>query len=262
MGVRAEGDDGPLEVRADLVVAADGRHSGTREQAGLTTLSTSTPMDVLWFRVSRRATDVVDFFTGGNGALVAIDRGDYWQLAYTIPTRAYADLERAGLDDFRARVAALAPPLADRVAEIEHRDDIHHLTVRVDRLQRWHRPGLLCIGDAAHAMSPAGGVGINLAIQDAVATDNILGPLVGDGPVPETALARVQARRRWPTRVTQTFQTAILRDLYPKDLGDDTTRHVPPVMRLFRLVPPLRHLTGRFIGLGARPEHISTLRPR
>lgn len=257
VGVRAEDADGPLEIRADLVVAADGRYSSTRDEAGLTTVGTSPPMDVLWFRLSRRPQDHVEFFTGGKGSLVAIDRGDYWQLAYTIPTGAFAELKRGGLDGFRSRIASLAPALAERMTEIDDWNDVHQLTVRVDRLRRWHRPGLLCIGDAAHAMSPAGGVGINLAIQDAVATANLLGRKLAEGSLRDTDLARVQKRRKWPTRVTQAFQTAILRDLYPKDLGDDTADHVPPVMTAFRMLPPLRHLMGRFIGLGARPERIN-----
>ncbi|SEG63065.1 2-polyprenyl-6-methoxyphenol hydroxylase [Nonomuraea solani] len=257
-GVLAETEDGPVEVRADLVIGADGRHSTVRDRAGLTPVSASPPMDVLWFRLPRRPEDRVPFFQGGKGALISIDRGDYWQLAYAIQADAFAELKTAGLPAFRNRVAQLAPALRDRVDHIHDWEAVHRLSVRVDRLPRWHRPGLLCIGDAAHAMSPAGGVGINLAVQDAVATANLLGPLLTRGGEPQDAdLARVQSRRERPARITQAFQLGILRDLYPKNLGDDTTQHVPPIFTAFRTLPPLRHLLGRFIGMGVRPEHIA-----
>ncbi|MFI6391954.1 FAD-dependent oxidoreductase [Nonomuraea sp. NPDC050540] len=255
-GLRATGAEGPIEIRADLVVAADGRHSVLRAQAGLRPLAGSPPMDVLWFRLPRREGERVPFFQGGRGSLVAIDRGDFWQFAYTIPTGAYDRLQASGLPAFHERIAAFVPGLRERVGELGW-SEVHHLAVRVDRLRRWHRPGLLCIGDAAHAMSPAGGVGINLAVQDAVATANLVGPaLRRSGPPPERVLAAVQARRQFPARVTQAFQTTILRDLYPKRLSDDTTEHVPAVFSLFRALPPLRHLMGRFVGLGVRPEHV------
>ncbi|MFI7135861.1 FAD-dependent oxidoreductase [Nonomuraea sp. NPDC050153] len=257
-GVLADTEDGPVEVRADLVIGADGRHSTVRARADLAPVGDSPPMDVLWFRLPRRAPDRVPFFQGGKGALISIDRGDYWQIAYAIPAAAFDELKAAGLAAFRERVAGLAPALRDRVQEIDDWEAVHQLTVRVDRLPLWHRPGLLCIGDAAHAMSPAGGVGINLAVQDAVATANLLGPVLARGGIPEEAdLARVQARRERAARVTQAFQLGILRDLYPKELHDDTTQHVPPIFRAFRALPPLRHLMGRFIGLGARPEHLA-----
>jgi 2-polyprenyl-6-methoxyphenol hydroxylase-like FAD-dependent oxidoreductase len=256
VGVRADTTDGPLELRADLVVGADGRHATTRARAGLKAVVGSPPLDVLWFRLPREPGDRLPFFQGGQGALISIDRTDYWQLAYAIPTDAYTDLRAAGLAGFHRRIAALAPALRDRIDQLDNWDKIHHLTVRVDRLKRWHRPGLLCIGDAAHAMSPAGGVGINLAIQDAVATANLLGPTLRRRRPEERELALVQRRRELPTRITQAFQTGILRDLYPKDLADDTTRHTPPIFSAFRALPPLRHALGRFIGLGVRPEHV------
>ncbi|MFI7633939.1 FAD-dependent oxidoreductase [Nonomuraea sp. NPDC049400] len=256
-GVLADTEDGPVEVRADLVIGADGRHSTVRARAGLSPVSASPPMDVLWFHLPRRPQDRVPFFQGGKGALISIDRGDYWQIAYTIPANAFGELKTAGLPAFRDRVAQLAPALHDRVDQIDW-ETVHHLSVRVDRLPQWHRPGLLCIGDAAHAMSPAGGVGINLAVQDAVATANLLGPLLARGGKPEAAdLARVQSRRERAARVTQAFQLGILRDLYPKNLSDDTTQHVPPIFAAFRMLPPLRHLMGRFVGMGVRPERIS-----
>jgi 2-polyprenyl-6-methoxyphenol hydroxylase-like FAD-dependent oxidoreductase len=255
-GILATGADGDIEIRADLVLAADGRHSTARTKAGLRPIAKSAPLDVLWFRLPRRPDDDVPFFQGGRGVLVSINRGDYWQLAYAIPTDAYSELRQAGLSALQARIAALAPCLSDRVGQIDDWDDVHQLTVRVDRLPRWYRPGLLCIGDAAHAMSPAGGVGINLAIQDAVATANLVGPLLAVGAPSERDLWRVQRRRELPARITQGFQTAILRDLYPRTLSDDTATHVPPVVRVFRWLPALRYVIGRFIGLGVRPEHV------
>ncbi|WP_067824841.1 FAD-dependent oxidoreductase [Actinomadura kijaniata] len=258
-GVLADTEDGPVEVRADLVIGADGRHSTVRAAAGLAPVGSSPPMDVLWFRLPRRPEDQVPFFQGGQGALISIDRGDYWQIAYAIPTDAFGELKAAGLPAFGERVARLAPALADRVDQLDDWEAVHRLSVRVDRLPRWHRPGLLCIGDAAHAMSPAGGVGINLAVQDAVAAANLLGPVLARGDSPSRAdLARVQARRERAARITQAFQLGILRDLYPRDLDDDTTRHVPPIFTAFRALPPLRHLMGRFIGMGVRPEHIAS----
>jgi 2-polyprenyl-6-methoxyphenol hydroxylase-like FAD-dependent oxidoreductase len=256
-GILATGADGEIEIRADLVLAADGRNSTAREKAGLHPIAKSAPLDVLWFRLPRHSSDDVPFFQGGRGALISINRGDYWQLAYAIPTDAYGELRRGGLSEFHARITAMAPCLSDRVADISSWDDVHQLTVRVDRLPTWYRPGLLCIGDAAHAMSPAGGVGINLAIQDAVAAANVLGPILAAGTPCERDLQRIQRRRELPARITQGFQTAILRDLYPRNLADDTTTHVPPVVRLFRWLPMLRFLVGRFIGLGVRPEHVA-----
>ncbi|MCV7196015.1 FAD-dependent oxidoreductase [Mycobacterium angelicum] len=256
-GIHATGEEGEIKIRADLVLGADGRHSTTRAKAGLQPIAKSAPLDVLWFRLPRQSTDDVPFFQGGQGALISINRGKYWQLAYAIPTDAFAELRRAGLSEFHARIAALAPCLSDRVTQIDDWDQVHQLTVRVDRLTRWYRPGLLCIGDAAHAMSPAGGVGINLAIQDATATANLLGPVLTTGAPAERALRRVQRRRDLPTRITQAFQTAVLRDLYPRNLSDNTTTHVPPVVRVFRWLPALRHVVGRVIGLGVRPEHVA-----
>ncbi|MEQ4722997.1 FAD-dependent oxidoreductase [Nonomuraea sp. B19D2] len=259
VGVRATTTQGPLEVRADLVIAADGRHSTAREQAGLEPARSAPPMDVLWFRLPRRQGDQVPFFQNGRGGvLISIDRGDYFQHAYAIPVGDYPKLREAGLPAFHERIGAAAPALADRVTLIDDWEKVHDLTVRVDRLSRWHRPGLLFIGDAAHAMAPAGGVGINLAVQDAVATANLLAPVLRrGGEVSENELAKVQARREWPAKVTQAFQVRVLRGLYPKDLIDDTADHAPLVFDAFRALPPLRHAMGRFIGLGARPEHIT-----
>jgi 2-polyprenyl-6-methoxyphenol hydroxylase-like FAD-dependent oxidoreductase len=257
VGVRATAAEGPFEVHANLVVAADGRHSTCRAQSGLETISEAPFIDVLWFRVARKDNDELPLFQSGKGVVIALNRGDFWQVAYVIPTRAYPELRAAGLAEFHARIAALAPALRDRMRTIDAWDKVHQLTVRVDRLKTWYRPGLLCIGDAAHAMSPAGGVGINLAVQDAVATANILGPKLHLNTLRDSDLPLVQARRELPTRITQKFQVAVLRDLYPKSLDDNTARHTPPIFTAFRMFPPLRYAMGRFIGLGARPEHIS-----
>ena len=256
VGVRAETPEGGLDVRAQLVIGADGRHSMVRRGAALDVAKHTPPMDVLWFRLSRRPDEELPFFRPGRGhVLVCINRGEYWQFAYVIPSRQFDAVKAAGLESLRSSVADLFGPLADRVAELQTWDDIRLLSVSVDRVRRWHRPGLLCIGDAAHAMSPAGGVGINLAVQDAVATANILGPsLRGDGAA---QLGRVQRRREFPTRVTQLIQVRTLRGLYPKDLHDDRSQRMPFAFRLFRRVPALRFVTGRFIGLGVRPEHLA-----
>jgi len=238
-------------------VGADGRHSTVRERAQLEVAASSPPIDVLWFRLSRRPGETLPFFFLGRGrALVCIDRGDYWQIAYVIPSHTYPAVQAAGLAAFRASIAAIVPPLGDRATEIGDWEDVKLLTVRVDRLRRWYRPGLLCIGDAAHAMSPSGGVGINLAIQDAVAAANIVGPTFRAGGPSPGDLHRVQRRRELPTRVTQFVQVHALGGLYPKSIEDDTSKHPPLAFQLFRLLPPLRHLTGYFIGVGMRPEHI------
>lgn len=211
---------------------------------------------MLWFHVSRRATDEVWFFHGGRGALASFNRDSYWQLAYMIPAHAYPEVQRAGLAEFHNRIGSLAPALRDRLHEIDSWDKVHHLTVRVDRLKKWHRPGLLCIGDAAHAMSPAGGFGVNLAVQDAVATANILGPKLRRETLQDSDLTLIQDRRELPAKIAQKFQLGILRDLYPKNLHDDIAEHVPAVVKLFRVLPPLRYAMASFVGLGIRREHI------
>jgi 2-polyprenyl-6-methoxyphenol hydroxylase-like FAD-dependent oxidoreductase len=258
VGIHAETADGSVDVRARLVLAADGRHSIIRRSADMEVVQNSAPMDVLWFRLSRRPDDELSFFRLGPGrALVCVNRGDYWQMAYVIPSGQFDAVKAAGLDTLRSSIAELYPQLADRVKDLDTWDDISFLEVLVDHLRRWFRPGLLCIGDAAHAMSPAGGVGINLAVQDAVATANILGPSLrrGESP-PALELRRVQRRREFPARVAQTVQVRALRGLYPKDLRDDPSRRAPLALRLFSKVAPMRHLVGRFIGIGVRPEHI------
>jgi 2-polyprenyl-6-methoxyphenol hydroxylase-like FAD-dependent oxidoreductase len=256
-GVRAQTPDGPIEVRAELVVGADGRHSRVRELAELQAKSSSPPMDVLWFRLSRRPDETMPFFKSAPGSvLICIDRGQYWQIAYVIPSGTSSSVRAADFDEFHAGVAAKFPEITDRLGELNGWDDAPLLKVRVDRLPEWYRPGLLCIGDAAHAMSPAGGVGINLAIQDAVATANIVGPTLANSGPTVRDLRRVQRRRQLRTRITQAVQTRALKGLYPKNPSDDPSERTPFAFRLFRMFPPLRYLTGYFIGIGIRAEHI------
>jgi 2-polyprenyl-6-methoxyphenol hydroxylase-like FAD-dependent oxidoreductase len=257
-GVQVDTVEGPVNVRADLVIGADGRHSIVRRDADLAVVANSPPMDVLWFRLSRRDNEELPFFQLGAGkVLVCINRGGYWQMAYVIPSGQFGAVKAAGLNTLQSNVVELFPQLADRVPQLDSWDDIYFLQVRVDHLRRWYLPGLLCIGDAAHAMSPAGGVGINLAVQDAVATANILAASLARGQSPSTRdLRRVQRRRKFPARVTQTVQVRALRGLYPKNLSEDPSRRAPFALRLFRRFPPLRYVVGRFIGIGVRPEHI------
>jgi 2-polyprenyl-6-methoxyphenol hydroxylase-like FAD-dependent oxidoreductase len=257
-GVRVSTPEGPFEVLADLVVAADGRRSVVRERAGLEVLDIGAPMDVLWMRVSRRQGDpgqLLGRIEAGQ-MLVMIDRGEYWQCAYLIAKGTAERLRQEGLPNFRAKLVALAPFLGNRAEELQSWDDIKLLTVAVDRVKQWSKPGLLCIGDAAHAMSPAGGVGINLAIQDAVATANILGPLLKDGSVTPGDLAHVQKRREWPTRMTQGLQVLLQNRLIDPVLNSKGPISAPWIVRRLAQWPLFRRLPARLIGIGFRPEHI------
>ncbi|MGH7165813.1 MAG: FAD-dependent oxidoreductase [Nitrospiraceae bacterium] len=258
-GVRATGPGGPLEVQAALVVGADGRHSVVREQAGLQVDEFGAPMDVLWFRLSRSPGDpgqTMGRFDAGR-ILVTINRGEYWQVGYVIPKGSLDEVRGAGLDGFRETIAALAPFARDRVRELRTWDDVKLLTVRVDRLRRWYRPGLLCIGDAAHAMSPVGGVGINLAIQDAVAAANVLAAPLREERHTTGDLRRVQRRRELPTRVTQRLQIIVQRRIITRVLGRRGDRlQLPLALRLLARFPPLRRIPARLIGIGVRPEHV------
>jgi 2-polyprenyl-6-methoxyphenol hydroxylase-like FAD-dependent oxidoreductase len=260
VGLRANTSDGPLEVRAGLVVGADGRHSIVRAEAGLSIEEYGAPMDVLWFHLSRRAGDPGDpvgRFDAGR-IFIMLNRGDYWQCGFVIPKGSRDQLQERGLPAFRDAVAQLSPFMADRVGELRDWELIKLLTVQVDRLRQWYRPGLLCIGDAAHAMSPVGGVGINLAIQDAVATANLLAAPLRDGPVMTEDLRKVQQRREWPTRMTQRVQLAI-QDRVIRRALTNTDRFSPPfAIRLLALIPFLRRIPARMIGLGVRPEHVHT----
>ena len=257
-GVRAAGPAGAVAIAADLVLCADGRRSRMRELAGLVPREFAAPIDVLWFRLSRRDGDpeAAAGRFGSGRILITIDRGDYWQCAAVVPKGGDDAIRARGLDAFRAGIADLAPFLADRTGEIGSFDAVKTLTVTVDRLERWHRPGLLCIGDAAHAMSPVGGVGINLAIQDAVATANRLAGPLRAGRLTEADLARVQARRSRPTRLTQTLQRVIQDRIIAPVLADDGAPLRPPLaLRLLDRLPWLQRFPARIVGLGFRPEH-------
>jgi 2-polyprenyl-6-methoxyphenol hydroxylase-like FAD-dependent oxidoreductase len=258
-GVRAKTPNGVLEIRAPLTVGADGRHSVVRERAGLEVIDLGAPMDVMWMRISRHPTDpaqTLGHFDRGR-ILFLINREDYWQCAFVIPKGTADEIRQRGLKAFHREIAELEPFLKDRVEELRDWKQVSLLTVRVDRLARWFRPGLLCIGDAAHAMSPIGGVGINLAIQDAVAAANILGPKLRQDNVTECDLQAVQRRRNFPTRATQRFQILIQNNVIRRILGSDKALGVPWVLKLLRRWAILRRIPARVIGLGFRPEHVN-----
>ncbi|SFH98799.1 2-polyprenyl-6-methoxyphenol hydroxylase [Bosea sp. OK403] len=260
-GLTGTADGGPLSIRADLVVAADGRHSDIRAASGLKSLDIGAPMDVLWFRLPREASDPGQ--TGGQVAngrlLVTLDRGDYWQCAFVIPKGKLEDLRAAGLPAFRETIVALAPWFADRIETITNWNDVKLLTVAVDRLERWWRPGLICIGDAAHAMSPIGGVGVNLAVQDAVAAANRLAAPLREKRLTDADLAAVQERREFPTRATQRIQVLAQNRIISPLLAradSDAPLGPPFLVKLFGWFPMLRRIPARIVGLGIRPEHI------
>lgn len=259
-GVRALSPEGELEIYADLTIGCDGRHSTLREAAGLKGDDYGAPMDVLWFRLSQKPSDDADTFGHAEAGvlMVMLDRSDYWQCAYVIPKGGIERVKADGLDAFKQRVAALSPFVADRVDELKGWDDIKLLSVTVDRLRNWHRPGLLCIGDAAHAMSPIGGVGINLAIQDAVAAANILAVPLAEGRVSEAHLHEVEQRRLLPVRFTQWLQLMIQRRVIANVLQSKQRIKAPLVFRLMRWLPFLRRIPARLIGVGIRPEHVGT----
>jgi 2-polyprenyl-6-methoxyphenol hydroxylase-like FAD-dependent oxidoreductase len=258
-GLRAKTKRGEIEIRADLTVAADGRHSILREKAGLEVMQLSAPIDVLWMRISRKPSDpgqVLGRIDAGK-FLVMLDRDEYWQCAFLIPKGGLDALREKGLASFREEIAGIAPFLVDRVNELKDWDDIKLLSVAVDRLRRWYRPGMLCIGDAAHAMSPVGGVGINLAIQDAVAAANILADPLSCNSVSERHLENIQRRRMFPTRATQGLQIFIQDRVITPTLKRTTKiQSLPLPLKLLRRMPVLRRIPARVIGIGFRPEHV------
>jgi 2-polyprenyl-6-methoxyphenol hydroxylase-like FAD-dependent oxidoreductase len=257
-GLRALSPAGPLAIKADLVIGADGRHSIVRERAGLAVDDLGAPIDVLWMRLSRRPSDGEEPLgrMSAGKIFVMIDRGDYWQCAYVIPKGGYEEVRARGLDAFRAAIVEVAPAMRDRVDELKSWDDIKLLTVKVDRLRQWYRPGLLCIGDAAHAMSPVGGVGINLAVQDAVAAANILAVALRAGSVGTDELAAVQRRRMFPTRATQWLQLQVQNRFLRRVLASRAQPAPPWPVRLLSRCPWLQRVPARLVGVGVRPEHV------
>jgi 2-polyprenyl-6-methoxyphenol hydroxylase-like FAD-dependent oxidoreductase len=261
VGVRAKTPKGDLEIYGDLVIGADGRHSTIHTRAGFERREFGVPIDVLWMRISKKQGDpkqTFGFFQQGK-LLVLLDRDDYWQAGFVIPKGGFEEIKTRGLSQFQNNIATFAVFLGDRVAELDDWSKIKLLTVQINRLRDWCREGLLCIGDSAHAMSPAGGVGINLAIQDAVATVNLLAGKLRNGPVSVNDLRRVQTRREWPTRLIQGMQVFIHRRVVTGATSDRKTS-LPFVVRLLEWFPVLRQIPARFIGIGPRPEHYCSRR--
>jgi 2-polyprenyl-6-methoxyphenol hydroxylase-like FAD-dependent oxidoreductase len=259
VGVRANTPEGPLEIRADLTIACDGRHSIVRQRADLEVEEIGAPMDVLWFRAGKRASETESVFARVETGkmLVTFDRGDYWQCAYVIAKGQYDAVKARGLDVFRSDVTGMAPILKSGMSDVKTWDDVKPLTVAINRLKRWTLPGLLCIGDAAHAMSPVGGVGVNLAVQDAVATANLLAARLAKGCPTEHELDAVRRRREFPVRITHAMQVIVQNNLISVALKPgDRPLKAPLFARLINAVPWLQGITARFVGLGARPEHV------
>ncbi len=264
-GVRASSPEGELEIQADLVIGADGRASTVRAHSALQVEEFGAPMDVLWFRLSKKAGepgDPMGHFAPGR-ILIMISRSAHWQFGYVIPKGTLADLRARGIEAFRASVAELARFTADRVHEIASWDDVKLLTVAVERLHRWHRPGLLCIGDAAHVMSPIGGVGINLAIQDAVACANRLAGPLREGAPTDADLAAVQRRRLFPTWITQRTQVFVQNRVMARLLAREGSKPLAPPLplRAISRLPVLQRIAARIVGVGVRPEHIARAIP-
>jgi 2-polyprenyl-6-methoxyphenol hydroxylase-like FAD-dependent oxidoreductase len=264
IGVHADTPDGPVEIRAGLTVACDGRHSTVRERANLRVDEIGAPMDVLWFRAGRRPNETENLFARiqAGKMLVTFDRGDYWQCAYVIAKGQFDAVKARGLDRFRNDVGSMAPVLASGLSDLKTWDDVKLLTVAINRLPRWTRPGLLCIGDSAHAMSPVGGVGVNLAIQDAVATANLLAAKLmalkgSKGSPSEDELDAVRMRRTFPVRMTQAMQVMVQNNLISHVVKpDEKPLRVPLFLRVISSVPWLQTLAGRLMAIGVRPEHV------
>jgi 2-polyprenyl-6-methoxyphenol hydroxylase-like FAD-dependent oxidoreductase len=262
-GVATRRGEDDVHLRTKLVVGCDGRHSVMRKAAGLELIENGVPIDVLWFRIRREPDDPANVLGNVNygKALILIDRSDYFQAGLIIKKGAYDEVKARGLDALREDIGRIAPFLRERVSELTDWEQIKILTVQINRLRRWHRPGLLCIGDAAHAMSPAGGVGINLAIQDAVATANLLTQHLLERHVPESALAAVQRRREFPTRVTQAIQLAAHRG-FAKVFENPGPIQPPWQMKAVTRIPGIHRALGYAVGIGARPEHVREEPPR
>lgn len=261
-GLTVRTPEGERAIRAALTVGTDGRGSVVRDKAGLAVMQFGSPSDVVWFSLSHQHGDPPQTMghAGPRQGFVLIDRGAHWQCGYVVRKGSFAQMKAQGLDAFRAAVAAVSPLPAGREQEIRSFDDLHLLSVRIDRLERWWRPGLICLGDAAHAMSPIGGVGVNLAIQDAVAAANRLAAPLKAGTLTDADLAAVEARRRFPTWATQKLQLMMRRN---PDKPREAARTGPPKFMLWiARVPLLAHLAGRLIGLGFRPEHVRAAQPR
>jgi 2-polyprenyl-6-methoxyphenol hydroxylase-like FAD-dependent oxidoreductase len=259
IGVKAGTPDGPIEIRADLTIGCDGRHSIVRQRAGLEVEEIGAPMDVLWFRAGKRVDENESVFARlePGKMMVTFDRGDYWQCAYVIAKGEHEAVRARGLDAFRNAIVGMAPILKSGISDVKSWDDVKLLTVTINRLKRWTRPGLLCIGDAAHAMSPVGGVGVNLAVQDAVAAANLLAAKLADGCPPEDELDAVRRRREFPVRMTQRMQQVVQNRLISLALKPGGEPLEPPLLvRLINAVPWLQGITARFVGLGVRPEHV------
>ena len=260
VGLSAKTPDGELTIRADLVVGCDGRHSTVREKAGLISDDYGAPMDVIWFRLSRKMNDSPDTFghIEAGRLMVMFDRGDYWQCAYVIPKGGIDRVKSEGLEAFRRRVVEMSPFLGDRVGELKSWDDVRLLSVTVDRLRKWWRPGLICIGDAAHAMSPIGGVGVNVAVQDAVAAANRLAGPLRAGKASNDDLQAIERRRTPSVKFIQWLQLTIQRRIISRVLASHERPKPPRLFRLFNSFPILRRIPARLIGLGIRPEHVRT----
>ena len=258
VGVYGKTPAGPVEIRADLVVGADGRNSVVRACSGLIVEDFGAPMDVLWMRLSKRASDpdLITYADRGR-ALVLLDRGSYWQCGFSVPKGVAGEMQAKGIEEFRAGLVHMASFLQNRVSELRDWNDVKLLTVRVDRLRRWYRPGQLCIGDAAHALSPVAGVGIILALQDAVAAANVLAGPLRAGAVRTADLAKIQRRREFPARITQRVQAAI-RQQVGGSLDVNGPRRLSWPLRMLEHTTILRRLRTRFIGIGVRPEHVRT----
>jgi len=258
VGARGHSPDGVFEIRSPLVVGADGRHSVVRERAGLAVEDLGAPMDVFWMRLSHHPDDAAETLGRFDAGVVFVmlNRGDYWQCALAIPKGSADEIRGRGIAAFRDMVARLVPFGRDRLQELRSWDDVKLLTVTVDRLSQWYRQGLLCIGDAAHAMSPIGGVGINLAVQDAVAAANILAAPLREGAVTLELLRAVQQRRAFPTRATQRVQVFVQNRILGRVLGSTQRPSLPWPLKLVRACPWLQRIPARLVGVGVRPEHV------